>query len=261
MGINKLIFLPSKLESMKLNEDIFIDTKHGEKIQVRIFSNPLYNKYIIVSYANAEEIDSASFWAKLFLIKNLKVNVVLYEYTGYGYGSTFKPSEEYTYNDIDAVYSYLTSVLYIPSNDIVLYGKSIGVGPSCYLAEKHLVGGLILSCPFLSILKIVANFRFTFGLDAFQNYKRMPNIECPIFIIHAVKDEIVPISHGIELYRLSRYKYPPLFIDEVTHNEINYLEIEVVSKIGKFLNHIYDENLMQKDFYEKVHSNSIEIYK
>jgi dienelactone hydrolase len=64
------------------------------------------------------------------------------EYTGYGINEEgFSPSEQYTYNDIECVYKYLTGQMNIQPDNIVLYGRSLGGGPSCYLAEKYKVGG------------------------------------------------------------------------------------------------------------------------
>jgi hypothetical protein len=65
------------------------------------------------------------------------------EYTGYGNPKidNFTPCEEYVYNDIDRVYEHLTETLKIDPKSIILYGRSLGSGPSCYLAEKQPVGG------------------------------------------------------------------------------------------------------------------------
>ena len=46
------------------------------------------------------------------------------------------PSEENCYANISSVYSYLTSVEGIPSKHIILYGKSVGSGPTCWLAQQ-----------------------------------------------------------------------------------------------------------------------------
>lgn len=53
----------------------------------------------------------------------------------------FKPSEEYLYNDIECVYNYLINELNIESKNIIVFGRSLGSGPSCYLAEKYPIGG------------------------------------------------------------------------------------------------------------------------
>jgi len=66
------------------------------------------------------------------------------EYSGYGEQDNTDCSENYIYNDIVCVYNYLIDQLNIKPEDIILYGRSLGSGPSCYLAEKHSVGGYSL---------------------------------------------------------------------------------------------------------------------
>lgn len=71
--------------------------------------------------------------------------MLIYEYSGYGGHENGNPSESMVYSDCEAALKFLTDVLFIPIEKIILYGRSIGTGPSCYLAEKYPnIGGLIL---------------------------------------------------------------------------------------------------------------------
>jgi hypothetical protein len=79
--------------------------------------------------------------------QELKVNLCVYDYSGYGC-STGTPSVANTVADIDACYSWLLSRGFVPS-EIVLYGQSIGSGPSVNLAARTpKIGGLILHAAF-----------------------------------------------------------------------------------------------------------------
>jgi dienelactone hydrolase len=94
-------------------------------------------------------------------------------------GST--PSEEMTYKNIDAAFKYLTNEQGIPPSQIVVYGRSLGSGPSCYLAAKTAregksVAGLILHSPFLSIFRIVMDCGFSISGDMFKNIAHAPDI-------------------------------------------------------------------------------------
>lgn len=177
------------------------------------------NQTILFSHGNAEDLGMMYPRMKdLALV--LGVNILAYEYTGYGLsipGPTTRgkcngadnegrksrsdrddgcsnegPSENMTYRNIEAAYRYLTEVRKIPPQQIVLYGRSLGSGPSCYLAAKtgmsgNPVGGLVLHSPFLSVYKVVADLN---GLDMslvgdlFQNERRARNVRCPTLIIH-----------------------------------------------------------------------------
>jgi abhydrolase domain-containing protein 17 len=84
---------------------------------------------------------------------------------------------------------------------IVLYGRSLGSGPSCHLAAKAAamgrpVAGLILHSPFTSVYRVVFDFGFTVVGDKFSNIDVVGKTQCPVFIVHGQDDEIVPVIHG-----------------------------------------------------------------
>ena len=96
------------------------------------------------------------------------------------------------YDDIETVYLYITENLSIDPESIILFGRSIGSGPTCYLAEKYPVAGVILHSPLASILRVVVNIRWTLPFDYFPNVDRVAKMECPVFVIHGTRDEIIP---------------------------------------------------------------------
>lgn len=61
-----------------------------------------------------------------------------------------EPSELGTYQAIDTAYDYLTQQLKIPPNQIIVYGRSVGGGPSVDLASRKPVAGLVLESAFVS---------------------------------------------------------------------------------------------------------------
>ena len=145
---------------------------------------------------------------------------MLYEYTGYN-DSHFKPSEKFVYSDCEAAFWFLTNCLKIPFNKIVMYGRSLGSGPSCYLSEKYQVGGLILQTPLSSIFRVILEFKFTLPGDMFPNIDRMNNIMCPLLIIHGTKDEIVPMQHSIQLFQACKCSNKfAFYVEGAGHNNI-----------------------------------------
>ena len=105
---------------------------------------------ILFSHGNAEDLGMMHERMK-GMARELNVNIMCYDYTGYGY-ATGSCSEEMCYRNIESAYSYLRNILGIPACQIVLFGRSLGSGPSCYLAAKtahdgESVAGLILHSP------------------------------------------------------------------------------------------------------------------
>jgi fermentation-respiration switch protein FrsA (DUF1100 family) len=146
------------------------------------------------------------------------------------------------------VFLYLTENLNVSANRIILYGRSIGSGPSSFLSEKYEVAGVILHSPIMSALRVVFNLRFTLPFDKFPNIDRMANIDCPVFVIHGRRDEIVPFYHAEELHGKSKHKYPPFYVDGAGHNNVEKFASDYLVKIRMFIQHV-DEfvNARQED--------------
>lgn len=115
----------------------------------------------------------------------------------------------------------------IPPASIILYGRSLGSGPSCYLAKKtadagESVAGLVLHSPFLSIYRIVLDVKSGFVGDMFQSYRRAKSVKCPVFLIHGENDQVVPFWHSNELLRSfqPQHRAMPFFVKGLGHNNI-----------------------------------------
>ncbi|KAL3793459.1 hypothetical protein ACHAW5_001634 [Stephanodiscus triporus] len=183
---------------------------------------------VLYSHANAEDMGNIYPWCK-FLSKMLGVNIFAYDYTGYGLATDQgPPSEDYCFADITAAYAYLTGILQIPPSSIVLYGRSLGSGPSCFLAartaeEGDAVGGLILHAPFLSVYRIVIDSGCTLPGDRFPNVDFAPSIRSPVLLIHGTKDTIVPFNHSERLLEtiMEPYRAEPVFIKGMGHNNVH----------------------------------------
>ena len=144
------------------------------------------------------------------------------------------PSENHCYADIDAAYDYLRNELGVPARNIVLYGRSLGSGPSCYLASKTAnikkaladegpVGGVILHAPFLSVYRVVIDTGCTVYGDKFPNIDFAPMIKSPVILVHGRSDQIVPFHHSERLFTAlpPSCQAKPLFIDGMGHNNVH----------------------------------------
>jgi len=115
---------------------------------------------LIYSHGNATDIGAMNFMQAV-LAKGLQANVIMYDYSGYG-ASGGEPMEANTYRDIKNVYEFAKTHMVRDKDEskIVIYGQSVGSGPSCYLcAKKPNVGGLVLHSPFMSGMRVLTPSR------------------------------------------------------------------------------------------------------
>ncbi|GMI46164.1 hypothetical protein TrCOL_g10697 [Triparma columacea] len=240
-AISSLLFQPPPATFIHPSRHIWLQTSTGSTIPA-FYLDQKANVTILFSHGNAEDLGMIYDWF-VDLSKVLQVNVMCYDYTGYGKsrGGTGSPSEENVYADVEAAYNYLTSTLNIHPSTIVLYGRSLGSGPSCYIAEKSAlsnspVGGLILQSPLLSAYRVAFNFRFTLPGDKFSNIDRTVNVRSPVFVVHGTQDEVVPFWHGQELFESVgvEWRAKPFWVLGAGHNNIE----SVLRQTGAFVDHI-----------------------
>jgi len=147
--LTSLIFQPPRVSysGTKINRNIrWLTTKSGASIPSFYIDRKASTTFLF-SHGNAEDIGMILEWFTE-LSHEVNVNIFIYDYEGYG-KATGSPSEFSCNNDIDAAYKYLTVSLNQDPSSIIIYGRSIGSGPSCYLAERLSrenieIGGLIL---------------------------------------------------------------------------------------------------------------------
>ena len=172
---------------------------------------------IIFTHGNAEDLGQIAPWLDI-VAKTLQVNVLGYDYQGYGYNEG-SCSEKASYEDIHTVYKYVKNTLMVPANKIILWGRSLGTGPTTHLAAKLCspsagfcsfsasdllveqgIAGIILQSPFMSAVTVVTNkLWYVPWSDIFSNYSKIGNINVPIFILHGTNDQVIPHNHSTKL--------------------------------------------------------------
>mgnify|MGYP000930744208 CR=1 FL=1 len=193
-----------------------LEVEPGTAITLRYLPPPSEEAPVILySHGNAEDLSYMEDYLQEF--RRRGYGVAAYDYEGYG-TSDGKPSEKSTYRDIDRVYRFLTDEAGISPERIVIYGTSVGGGPSCYLAEKSPAAALVLEAPFTSAFAVV-KMGWLPG-DRFRNLRRIGNIRIPVLIIHGDRDSIVPFAHGEALYEKANEPKRFYRVDGAGHNNI-----------------------------------------
>jgi hypothetical protein len=181
----------------------------------------------------------------LELFHRLGLSILIIDYRGYGQ-SEGSPGEQGTYLDAEAAWRYLVEEQQIPANQIIVFGESLGGGVAAWLAQTHAPRGLILVSAFTSVPDMGAQVYpfLPVRLLARVHYNtlaRLPEIHCPVLIVHSRDDEVVPYSHGQQLFAAANA--PKEFLEiRGGHNEglmISAAQYEagLADFIGKLGNH------------------------
>lgn len=216
------------------NVDVLkLKTKRGTEIVAAYVKNPVASLTLLYSHGNAADLGQMyDLFCELSI--HLRVNLLGYDYTGYGQSSG-KPSEQNTYADIEAAYKCLEETYGVKEDDVILYGQSVGSGPTLDLASRlPRLRAVVLHSPILSGLRVMYPVKRTYWFDIYKNIDKIPLVRCPVLVIHGTDDDVVDFSHGKQLWELCVEKYEPLWIKGGNHCDLE-LYPEFIRHLKKFI--------------------------
>lgn len=193
-----------------------LQTSDGETISAYYLPAGGDTKLLIYSHGNGEDIGDVRPLLEQFTRHG--VSALAYEYHGYG-TSSGNPSEDGCYAAIEAAYAYATQTLGYRSDQITLYGRSLGSGPSSWLAEREAVAGLILDGAFTSTFRVLTHVKML-PWDKFDNYARLPQIQSPVLLIHGTEDRTVPFSHALKNWDAIEGSKHRFFVEGAGHGNL-----------------------------------------
>jgi pimeloyl-ACP methyl ester carboxylesterase len=215
---------------------------------------------IIYSHGNSADIGT-SLQECVDLSLNTNSSILSYDYPSFGLCKNKPLNEENVYYNMKKTYEYAKNVLKYNSNQIILYGFSLGTGISFHLAcnKNFPIAGCILQAPFLSILRIRYYLNQTYFFDYFNSCDKANNLCSPLMIIHGNKDTIVPYIHGRILAKLvpKNFLFEFVHIKGAGHNNIFKNEKEYIyKKIRNFLEYCTKINFNENNNINGINMNN-----
>jgi fermentation-respiration switch protein FrsA (DUF1100 family) len=212
--------------------EISIETSDKIHIQALYFKQSEQSKKLVIYFhGNAGNlygrIDES---LKIF---NCGCDVLLLGYRGFG-KSEGKPDEAGVYTDGQCIYDYAITKLGYTSENIILYGRSLGTAVAIHTAQNKILRGIILITP-LSTAEDFARAKnlgsFTsVAKNKFASIDKLKNITCPMLIIHGTSDEVIPYALGRKVF--DEYNGKKAFVTIVNgrHNDLEFTDPELYWK-------------------------------
>jgi abhydrolase domain-containing protein 17 len=167
-----------------------------EIISARFLPNPKARFVLLYNHGTGDDLGELA-----PLLEDIRAHgyaVFAYDYEGYGTSSGM-PSEKSVYRDAEAAYAYLTEVLDVSPQRIILYGFSLGGAPAVYLAARHDVPALVLESTFVSAFRVRTRLPLL-PFDRFDNLSNMPHVKCTTLILHSRDDPVIGVWHAEALH-------------------------------------------------------------
>ncbi|VDM59127.1 unnamed protein product [Angiostrongylus costaricensis] len=175
-------------------------------------------KYPIILYLHGNSFDRAiSHRVQLYnVLTTLGYHVVTFDYRGYGDSDGY-PSEHGLVNDSFLVYDYVKNLCV--KNLVIIWGHSMGSGVATKLAMDLSIDGrpphgLVLESPFNNLRDVIMNHPLSLSVRwmpetlvqrlivqplkkvglIMKTDERIANVDCPILILHAADDPVIPVK-------------------------------------------------------------------
>lgn len=170
-----------------------------------------------------------------------RAHVLVWEYPGYGCAQGTANEANVNLNAW-AVLNYIRGPMQWPLSRLILFGQSIGTGPTCHIAAtlnkngEHL-GGVILQSAYTSIRDVIRNMLGGLARvvsNRWSNDIEIKSIRDPILFIHGRRDPLIPSLHSETLFQLAVTKQKRLALCEATHNDWDHAS-DIIRPVEDFL--------------------------
>ncbi len=183
-------------------QDVSLITEDGIELYGWFIPGSEQRRTLLFFHGNAGNISHRLESIQLF--HRLGLNVFIFDYRGFG-RSAGSPTEQGTYMDAEAAWSYLTKTRALDASEIIVFGRSLGGAIATWLASRHSPAMLILESTFTSVPAMARRFYpfLPVGLLSrfqYDNLRLMKQLTCPVLIAHSRDDEIIPFEEGRMLF-------------------------------------------------------------
>lgn len=162
---------------------------------------------------------------------DLDYHIVSIDYRGYGDSTNEQPTVHGLSTDAASGYFWLLDQIKGNTSRVTVWGHSLGTGIATYFVSSLQVrdqpNGLLLESPFSSMADAVSHHPFTvlfkwlpyfeaFFVEPivnnektnFDTSSKIGDVHCPLLILHAVDDVIVPYPLGVKLHQIALKSRP-----------------------------------------------------
>nr|WP_199046171.1 alpha/beta hydrolase [Dyella sp. ASV24] len=179
--------------------------------------NPGQRKALLYFGGNGERVeDSREELARWFPDRT----IYLLPYRGYA-ASEGKPSEAALMADASALFDRVAQT----HEQVAVIGRSLGSGVAVQLAAIRPVERVVLVTPFDSLVRVAAGYFPWLPVNAlmrdrFESWRYVNDIHCPVLVVQAEDDEVVPAARTVALIRAFKQTPALQMVADAGHNSI-----------------------------------------
>ena len=182
--------------------EVNFDMEDGGMVNALHFRVPNSKGVVFYIKGNSRSIKGWGKFAKDFVGKGFDFFIL--DFRGFG-KSRGRRTEEILFSDLQHVYKWLSDEY--AEERIILYGRSLGSGLAARVASWNRPRMVILDCPYYSFLYHISRYAFLLPIRWLLRYhirtdRFIKKVRCPIHIIGATKDRLIPYRQSEMLKNL-----------------------------------------------------------
>ena len=183
-------------------------------------------RVLIAFHGNADLARNLIPWAEA-VTHAADVAVLLPEIRGYD-GLSGRPTYAAAALDARASREFVVDTLGVPQTRIAYFGHSLGSAIAAELASENRPTVLLLQSPFTSakamarrmLLPGVTHFWPVVSRVHYDTVQRVRELAIPVWVSHGLRDRVVPVQMGKEVYDAARVKGELLLVPGAGHNDV-----------------------------------------
>ncbi len=212
-------------------DNVQINVKDDESVHGWYFDQPVdqskggERRVLLFCHGNGGNISNRL--ETILFLQEIGVSLLIFDYRGYGQ-SDGEFGEENMYQDALTSYRWLIDEKGWQSEQIILFGRSLGGAIVVDLATKVKAGGVIVESSFTAIGDMASKMypwlpvRYLLKYQ-FSSIDKIADLTCPILIAHSQEDSLVPYEMGRRLFEVGGDKAQ--FVElSGDHDELAYLQ-------------------------------------
>jgi uncharacterized protein len=223
-----MTFRPSRMAATQVipseAENVWFNSADGTRLNGWWFASHTKPERatIIFFHGNGGNIANVGWLAQRFASHGF--NVLIFDYHGYGVSDGVAAAESDLYADGDAAVAFVMSQKGIRSEQIALYGHSLGTAVVADVASRRNFGAVILESGFSSASSVATHalpglprFLHFLGKNRFESARKLHSVKCPILIAHGDPDRTIPTSEAQLLFAAANEPKKLLIIPGAGH--------------------------------------------
>jgi uncharacterized protein len=241
-----MTFRPSRMSATQAipakAENVWFNSADGTRLNGWFFPSQTKPERatMIFFHGNGGNIANIGWLAERFA--NHGFNVLIFDYRGYGLSDGVAANESDLYADGDAAVDFVMNKKGARSEQIVLYGHSLGTAIVADVASRRTFGAVVLESGFSSASSVATSalpwlprFLHALGKNRFESARKLNSVKCPILIAHGDPDHTIPTNEAQLLYAAANEPKKLLLVPGAGHVVFSSAGKEYLDQVEQFM--------------------------